>query len=319
LNAFRGAIREGRGDVDDLGRELYTELMGELGAEERAKPNWLLSLGDALLDLPFAALVEERGSDKKEKKYLIEQHSLQIVPGASLLKRTGTPSTRGAMLAVGDPVYNTADPRWTGVRRMTFSGWTARAETAGQLARLVASSTEVESSARSWQPERSMVLEGSQARRNPFLDAIREQPAVIHLATHMILPPGRRSDAMIAFGIDDPGQPELLSSAEVSRLHVPGAVVVMTGCDSGAGEIRAGAGLFGLTRAWEMAGAGAVIDTRWPVRDSKGEIFASFYRHLRTESTADALRNSQIEMIHSGTWRAGAAYWASYRLTGSER
>jgi CHAT domain-containing protein len=298
--------------------------MGDLSRGEREKPQWLLSLGDALLDLPLAALVTgppngQRGSDQKVK-YLIETHSLQIVPGARLLSADrSAPDRSGWMVAVGDPIYNAADPRWRSGRPFRAGLFTALAETTGGFARLVGSAAEVESSARSWRPDRAMLLEGSQARRDPFLRAVGRRPSIIHLATHVMTPPARRSQAMIAFGLDGPGEPELLSTSEVRMLHVPGAVVVMTGCDSGAGDIRSGAGLFGLTRAWEMAGASGVIDTRWPVRDSKGEIFASFYRHLRTESTAEALRHSQIEMIHSGTWRAAPAYWASYQLTGSTR
>jgi CHAT domain-containing protein len=102
-------------------------------------------------------------------------------------------------------------------------------------------------------------------------------------------------------------------------LHVPGSLVVMTGCSTGTGEARAGAGLLGLTRAWQMAGAGTVLATSWPELDSTGEIFKSFYRHLRNAPAAEALRRSQVEMIHSGTWRAAPSYWASYQVTGGWR
>jgi len=322
VSAFRDAIRQGRGDTERLGTKLYGELIGNLGRREVEKPQWLLSLGDTLLDLPFAAL-----KANKRAKYLIEQHSLQIVPGAMLLSGSrGTQHRSGWMLAVGDPIYNTADPRRRNGGLTPFRGWMAQAEPANQLARLVASGAEVESSMRSWQPDaatqperKGTLLEGEHARRDPFRRALDQRPSIIHLATHVILPPARPSEAMIAFGLNGRGQPELLSTSKVAMLRVPGAVVVMTGCDSGSGEIRAGAGLFGLTRAWEMAGASGVVATRWPVRDSKGEIFESFYRHLRIESTAEALRSSQIEMIHSGSWRALPAYWASYQLTGGAR
>jgi CHAT domain-containing protein len=93
----------------------------------------------------------------------------------------------------------------------------------------------------------------------------------------------------------------------------------MTGCESGEGEIQAGAGLLGLTRAWQMAGARAVIATGWPVSDTNGELFAAFYRHLRDVPPAEALRRSQVEMIYSGTWRSAPGYWASYQVSGGGR
>ncbi len=314
VDVFRDAVRNGR-DADRFGTKLYAELTGGLSGREKAKPHWLLSLGGALLDLPFNAIT----TGDQKAKYLIEKHSLQIVPGAFLLGRDSWPDRRnGRLLAVGDPIYNAADPRGKRSSARPYIGWRAQAAD-GQLTRLVGSAAEVESSAQSWNPESSTLLEGPAARRDRFLQALGDRPAVIHLATHVVFRPAQPSEAMIAFGLGDPGAPELLSTAEVARLRVPGAVVVMTGCDSGGGEIRDGAGLFGLTRAWQIAGASAVISTHWPVRDSNGAIFASFYRHLRTEPPAEALRHSQIEMIHSGTWRAAPAYWASYRLNGSLR
>ena len=102
-------------------------------------------------------------------------------------------------------------------------------------------------------------------------------------------------------------------------LHVPGALVVMTGCATAAGDEEAGAGLLGLTRAWQVAGASAVIATAWPVKDSGGEFFASFYQHLQHSPAAEALHLSQMEMVRSNTWRSEPTYWASYQVTGGAR
>src|ERR1700682_3223184 len=106
---------------------------------------------------------------------------------------------------------------------------------------------------------------------------------------------------MVSVGLDPAGPAHVLTASGVAMLRVPGVLVTMTGCDSGTGEIRAGAGLLGLTRAWQIAGAGAVLPTQWAVKDSKGEIFERFYHHLRSVPAAEALRRSQIEMMHSGT------------------
>jgi CHAT domain-containing protein len=165
---------------------------------------------------------------------------------------------------------------------------------------------------------------GRDAQRGRFLELAARRPAIIHLATHVLTPDapggnGRRDDALIAFGLDPSGLPGALSTSEVGMLDVPGAVVSMTGCESGEGDIQAGAGLLGLTWAWQMAGARAVIATGWPVNDTNGELFAAFYRYLRNVPPAEALRRSQVEMLQSGTWRSAPAYWASYQVTGGGR
>jgi CHAT domain-containing protein len=397
VKRFREAVRrdadpDGRSrgsddQAEQMGSRLYADLFGGLSAWEADHPEWLLSLDDALFQLPFAALVTEVRSSKM--KYLVEQHSVQIVPGALSLigyltganrefrgvadgrvgknsqyylqedrrfPPEGTDSKPGWFLGVGDPVYNTADPRWTAPRSARgwgashpahpsaggFRGWFAYGATAGvdgvgQLSRLVGSASEVESSARNWGTSSGTLLMGRDALRDRFLALAARRPAIIHLATHVVAPDatgltnglrsgakGRRTDALIVFGLDpmshDPlGQTRALSTSEVGMLNVPGAVVSMTGCESGEGDIQAGAGLLGLTRAWQIAGARAVIATGWPVSDTNGELFAAFYRYLRNATPAEALRRSQVEMIHSGTWRSAPRYWASYQVTGGGR
>lgn len=319
IEAFRDAVRRNTADVASLGSALYVQLFGDIG-EPAARKTWLLSADDALFDLPFAALVTERNGDRV--KYLVEEHALELVPGALFGHGEQTPREGGWFLGVGDPVYNAADARlprrvesgW----RALFSLWTGHAAV-DPLERLAGSGAEVEASARSWisgTARPAVVLRGVEARRAAFLELAGRGPSVIHLATHVLTPAQSRDDAEIAFGAGADGTPEFLATPEVASLHVPGALVVLSGCETGAGRISPGAGLLGLTRAWQMAGAGGVVATAWPVTDSTGAIFTRFYRHVAAEPAAEALERSQIEMIRSGGWRARPEYWAAYQLSG---
>ncbi len=366
---FNGVTGNGR-QTGGVSTGMVAAWFGGLSEQETAKSEWLLSLDGTLFQMPFAALATGERSGRME--YLVEQHSLQVVPGAlSLIKdltgaedltgasrgsrggadgRAG--STRGWFLGLGDPIYNTADPRWrAGHANARYEGWLAFGATGSsslrEWNRLVGSADEVEAGARIWNRggsesgisgsassegaplEDTRVLTGLNARRDKFLELAAQRPAIIHLATHVLSsqrPAGETShdfirdstqtDAQIVFGLGATGRLEAISASEVGMLHVPGAVVSMTGCESSAGDIRAGAGLLGLTRAWQMAGARAVIATRWPVSDTRGELFEAFYRYLRGVRPAEALRRGQVEMIHSETWRSAPSYWASYQVMG---
>jgi CHAT domain-containing protein len=362
IATFRQAILARSPETRRLGRELYGEIFGQLSATESQHPDWLLSLDGSLFGLPFAALTDPRN------EYLIEGHTLQMVPGALYLNGAQDVPRSRTLVAVGDPIYNVADPRWMpGPGNWTGAGWItvpvvatthlrpAPEQTEGSelLERLVGSGQEVDASAATWRKggNAATVLKGALAARQTALDAMKQRPSVIHLATHVVTPGGvtpggvtpevitaraaaasnTAGQALIAFGLtggigapDHTVVPEYLSSTDVARLNVPGALVVMTGCATGQGDVRKGAGLQGLTSAWLMAGATAVIATHWPVDDSTGDLFTRFYQHLTVTSAAspvgaaasEALRKSQVEMIHSGTWRSEPAYWASYQLTG---
>ena len=320
---FRDAVRDSRSEAANIGHVLYKQLFGQLSRAEVGKSDWSFSLEGELFNLPFAALTT--GQRDGKAMYLVEEHSIQTVPGAlfrttgssTFQSKVGSGSAMGGFLGVGDPIYNSADARWTGPRR--FGGV--------QLSRLSASEAEVFASAKAWTGEstRATILVGAKASRSMFLNALHQDgrgrpPAVIHLATHVRIPEHRLDQGLIAFSMattqgGEP-QPEYLDTSQVSTLFVKNSLVVMTGCETSAGDAREGAGLLGLTRAWLMAGARGVIATGWPVEDTSGEIFSHFYRQLRDHSPAEALRRSQLEMARASTWHRDPAYWASYQLTG---
>ena len=249
---------------------------------------------------------------------MAEHHSTQRIPGALFL--TGDTARPGGYLGVADAVYNSADPRRT--RDASWSPeWTSGR---GQLNRLVSSASEMQRSSENWRSERGhnvpiRILEGTAARREAFVEALHASPATIHLATHVLSSTTQPGQAFLAFSLDANGSPGLLSTSEIGMLHVPGALIVMTGCATGTGDTQSGAGLLGLTRAWMMAGARAVVATSWPVPDTDGDLIPAFYRNLGADSAAEALRRSQVEQIHSGTWQAAPSYWAAFQVTGGGR
>ena len=331
---------------EDLGQHLYKVLFGQLSPTEASKRVWLLSAEDALLELPFGALVLEPNDGSGHMVFLAERHSLEIRAGA-LLPNRPLKRPHGGLVLVGDPIYNRADGRFDnnadrgsghaapegGGRSWFAHTWTppmwaatawfdwTSAETSSQLNRLPGSREEVEASAAAWNATPTVILEGASATRASFLKALTPTPEIIHLATHALtLGSGDEADLVFSLGRD--GRPELLSTFQVRTLDVPGSVVVMTGCATAPSDVKAGLGMAGLVRAWTVAGAKAVVATEWAVQDSTGSaLLGSFYRHLRNEmesGVAEALRAAQTDMIHSGTNDAEPAVWAAYQVFGGQ-
>jgi CHAT domain-containing protein len=327
VREFREAVEDGRAETGTLGRHLYTMLFGQLSSDQGDRPIWLLSLDDELFRLPFAALVPtEVASSRTSKRsgkivYLAETHSFQVVPGALLLNaaRPRVSHRTPTFLGVGDPIYNTADPRWRATQSwFQMSGST----TSGQHNRLPGSGREVESCARAWgSPRDATLLEGADAQVQSFKEDLkvqdqRDQPySVIHLATHVVMPKGHMDQSELVFSLDRQGRPGSLTSADIGLLHAPGALVVMTGCST-AGGPESGVGLAGLARGWSLAGASAVMATQWPVRDSSGQMLERFYGYFRASTAAEALQKSQIDEILLG---APPASWAAYQVFGDAR
>jgi CHAT domain-containing protein len=188
------------------------------------------------------------------------------------------------------------------------------------LPRLVGSDAELDACARSWRGER-VLLKGAHASRDGLAEQLRRNPAVVHLATHVLESSERPSYGLIALSLTPRRESELLPPYEIAGWRTNAGLVVLSGCHSAGGAQLPGTGLLGLTRAWLMAGARSVIGSNWATPDESGALFGALYRNLsgkRRGSPAAALRAAQLEMIRSGGWRAKPSYWGAYFVVGSQ-
>ena len=311
---FESAVRGGTPEATAAGIRLYRVLFGQVAPAVQRKTRWLLALDAELFELPFAALVIETSAG--EPVFLAERHSVQSISGAAMLALSAAapkPSLPGPFLGVADPVYNTADPRWAG---------SSKPADGLRLARLVGSAHEITACAAAWGgPRTPVLLEGTAASRSGVAAALDFHPAVLHFATHVLESRQRFRSGLIALSLAGRGQTEVLTSTEIATWHLDGALVALSGCSSGSAAALPGTGLMGLTRAWQAAGASAVVATRWPQPDDAGPLFVSFYRYFHAfpqAGAAVALQHAQLDLLRSHTWRSSPSYWGAYFVTGDQ-
>lgn len=318
---FSRAVATGAPTSAQRGAALFRQLFGSVGAQLRNKPQWILGLDGALFDVPFAALVEEQPG--ASPVYAVERHAIQVTPSAfAVLQDADRRPPDGPFVGFGDPVYNSADPRWRKPENAPrFAGLSVAIlrrpqAVTQQLARLPGSGREVQQCARRWQAAGAAVLlTGASATKTNLVSALKLRPSVLHIAAHVIVPEGA-GPAMIATGLGESGEVDYLSASEIANLRTRMGLVILNGCASGSGAILPGEGLMGLTRAWMAAGARAVIASRWPVSDGSGVLFEELYAMLDREqargSVSLALQRAQLKQLRSGGPRANPSRWATY-------
>jgi CHAT domain-containing protein len=153
---------------------------------------------------------------------------------------------------------------------------------------------------------------------------------ILHLGVHALV--NERlplSSALVLAPDAEPGSGLLHAWEVMESLRTRAELVVLSACDSGRGEVRAGEGLLGLTWAFQRAGARAVLASLWRVDDEAAAIFiAAFYRHLASGAeAAEALRRAQnefasgpVEVEREGDRRlldfSPPRHWAGWVLVG---
>jgi CHAT domain-containing protein len=98
----------------------------------------------------------------------------------------------------------------------------------------------------------------------------------------------------------DPSNDGILTAEEVAGLDLDGTwLVTLSACETGVGQVQSGEGVFGLRRAFMMAGAQNLLMTLWPVSDeTTPKIMADFYREaLATHDAAGSLAKVQRDWL----------------------
>jgi len=100
--------------------------------------------------------------------------------------------------------------------------------------------------------------------------------------------------------VPDPSNDGILTAEEVAGLDLDGTwLVTLSACETGKGEAKSGEGVFGLRRAFMMAGAQNLLMTLWPVSDEvTPKIMADFYKEaLATHDAPGALAKVQRDWL----------------------
>ena len=111
----------------------------------------------------------------------------------------------------------------------------------------------------------------------------------------------------------------LLTAEDVSGLNLFGTeLVVLSACETGLGQVQAGEGVFGLRRAFALAGASTVVMSLWQVPDQETvELMETFYKRLLAgDRPSHALRDAQLAMRAR---QPMPFFWGAFICEGDDR
>jgi len=124
-----------------------------------------------------------------------------------------------------------------------------------------------------------------------------------------------------AAGVGD--EDGILTAEEIAALDLGGVRwAVLSACDTGAGEVRAGEGVLGMRRAFRVAGVDTVIMSLWAVKDEAArEWMTALYeaRLTHSRSTVESVRDASLDVLRRRRAHGASShpfYWAGFVAAG---
>lgn len=322
--------------------ELYRRIFQPLEAALAREKQLVIAASGPLATLPFAALVTKAPSAPggppadAQAPWLARRFALAQVPGAAAwfaLRQTQRAlAAPEPFIGWGDPVFARAggpSPRATaGGRGELAPHGPLRYD---QIPALPESRDEVRAIAKALKadPERDLRL-GVAATRDSVLEASRSgllaKKRVVVFATHGLMAgdlPGLLQPALAlappAEGPTTDLERNLVTLTDVLGLKMNAEWVVLSACNTAAGDGRGEEALSGLARGFFYAGARSLLVTQWAVEtESAKRLTSATFEHqarVRDASKAESLRQAMLQLMAEPAY-AHPAFWAAYMLVG---
>jgi CHAT domain-containing protein/tetratricopeptide (TPR) repeat protein len=355
IGKLRLAAFAGKPELFDLGlaHELFSDLIAPVADVVRNKRHLLVVPSGPLTSLPFNLLLTEAPAQPiseltqiphyRDASWLIKQHAITVLPSVASLQALRqmpmTAENREPFVGFGDPVFGSAvaqsgKPLQTAAasRARSYSSyWRGGAvnlqSLSSGLAPLPETAEEVRAVAKALGASATDIHLGAAASETAIKRADLSPYRVVYFATHGLVAGELESLAEPALAFSTPVKATtlddgLLASSEVAQLKLNADWVVLSACNTAAGEKTGAEAFSGLARAFFYAGARSLLVSHWPVdSDAAVQLTTRMFEARRQHQgmgRAEALRQSMLAYMNdtSEVLNAYPAFWAPFTVVG---
>ena len=329
--------------------QLYRQVLGPIEQIISGKPRLLFVLSGALTSLPPQVLITSDPENRNLASidWLVRKYAITVLPSVASLKflRGGKSVVAAAkpMIGFGDPIFDRSAQTGTGQKAVTlnrsltafYRGIIADTKSLAQaLPPLPETADELRAVAKELGASSEDIHLGDEAS----VPNVRKWPLniyhVVYFATHALVA-GEvekfakvKAEPALVLSIPDRASEDddgLLRASDVAMLKLNADFVVLSACNTAAGDKPRAEALSGLARAFFYAGARSLIVSNWEVdSESTVALMTGFFDALNANphlSHSEALRLSMLIMIDhplQSEW-SQPKYWAPFIVVGEPR
>ena len=340
-----------------LAHELYVALIGPVEALVKDKRHLLVVPSGPLTSLPFNLLVTEKPAQPvtqakdiaryRDAAWLIKRQAVSVLPSVASLRALRLFARKAeatkAMIGFGDPIFDPAErarallereatkSRAAAMTRAYSEFWQGarldRKALALALPSLLDTADELEAVAAELGASRSDIHLQKDASETTVKRAPLADYRVVYFATHGLVAGDVKGLGEPALTLTIPKEPSvlddgLLTASEVAQLKLNADWVVLSACNTAAGDKPGAEALSGLARAFFYAGARALLVSHWAVdSEATTRLTTTTFDILQGEpklGRAEALRRAMLAYMNDATDPLSAypALWAPFVVVG---
>jgi CHAT domain-containing protein/Tfp pilus assembly protein PilF len=329
-----------------LAYQLYRQLLEPIEMIITQKKRLSFVFDGALTSLPPHVLITSDPGNKDfvSLDWLVRKYAVTVLPSVASLKvLRGQQSVAAApkpMIGFGDPVFDrtaqrTRRPKITALNRSLTSFYRGAITDTTALGKALPpvpeTADELREVARLLGAKPDDIKLGEDATVTDVKHERLYDYRVVYFATHALVAGEvekfAHAKAEPALVLSIPARPSeedngLLTASEVATLKLNADFVVLSACNTAAGDKPGAEALSGLARAFFYAGAKSLVVSHWTV-DSEAtvKLMDGLFAALKANpglSHAEALRSSMLQMIDNPEW-AQPSLWAPFVIVGEPK
>jgi tetratricopeptide (TPR) repeat protein len=330
----------------DLAYQLYRQVLGPIEEIISAKARLSFVLSGALTSLPPQVLItsDPGGKNLVSVDWLVRKYAITVLPSTASLKilRGGknTVTAVKPFVGFGDPIFDRSAQTGTkqkvaSLNRSLTSFYRGAIADTKTLAKALPPLPETADELRAVGNELGATTEDIKLGEAASVPNVKHAPLdnyrVVYFATHALVAGEvekfAKAKAEPALVLSIPEKPTdkddgLLRASDVAMLKMNADFVVLSACNTAAGDKPGAEALSGLARAFFYAGARSLIVSNWEVdSESTVALMTGLFDALRSSphlSHAEALRVSMLRIIgdSSKLYWAQPKYWAPFIVVG---